>query len=897
MNVEGRGESGVALVGEALGEQEAEKGLPFQGPAGHVLNNALTRAGINRGSLSILNIIWCQPPNNELLGKDYYPPAAAQCMDRHTIPALKAIKPKVIVALGGIPFYNLVSGTHILDARGYPVWSDKYNAWVMPTVHPSYIQRGNYNYEAILIHDLQRAMEIAERGFKFKNGKYLLDPTPEEAMAWAKSALLSPHPMSVDIETPYKGSKEDTVELGEIGDPSYTILRLSFASRPYEGMSIPWRSEYMQVIRFLLESEKEKVWWNGIAYDIPRIRWNGVEPGGVQHDGMVAWHVLNSDLPKDLGTVATFLTPDQQRWKHLSEERPAYYNAVDADVALRCTLAAFEELKKAGLWKVYERHVLRFDKITSRMSKVGMPISRERQKEYAKKVADDRAALDKRLEEVVPLEIRPKFVYKNPPREREGLIKVGEQSIPTCSRCGFERPPKTHFAKATKKFPDRQCHGATITNVEVGQWARLEPLKVSYVLSLKYMEYMKHPKVFHGKGEDRKPTTNENALRQLLLKFPDDPYYPLVLKISKLRTLAGRYIGYPTEDGGIRGGLLIGRDDRVHTVFSHNPSTLRQASENPNMQNIPRGADDYSKLVKNMFVAGEGRVFIARDYSGIESILVGYFAGARQYTRISMIDIHTFTSLWTLYELEKKIKFEDVPQMDWSDADLRGHLREWKPKIKTTRQGVKHMGHAGNYGAKAKKVQEVLFDELGVMVPTKDIKKFLDFYYQLFPEIPAWHRNLARQVDGAHAEHDLMGLSTGAGYVRNPYGYLHRFYEVIRWKKIHGKWEWELGDSAKALIAFGPQSTAAGIMKEAAIRFDENHPELAQGLRLFVHDEILGEWMRRYTDEVLAKLKLEMEKPNPELPLDPAWDMGTHLAIPSEGKVGDVWGEMREVKD
>lgn len=543
MQVEGRGTSGVMLIGESLGEKEAEEGRPFVGPAGNLLNNALTRAGIDRGTLTIANIIFCQPPGNQLIGQPYYEPAAAQCMFRHTEPAIRAAKPKVIVALGGIAFYNLTGIGNILDTRGYPVWSDRYQAWVMPTVHPSFVMRGNYNYESVLIHDLQRAVEIAEHGFLPQWGNYLLDPTPSEALAWAREALKSNYPLSSDIETAGKsGQKEDQTDLGEVGDPSYIITRISFSSTPFEGMSVPWRSEYMAAIRLLLESEKDKVWWNG-AYDIPRIQYHGVEINGVNHDGMVAWHVLNSDLFKDLGGVATFLTPTQPRWKHLSSSRPAFYNAVDSDVALRCTLRAFEELKKAGLWRVYERHVLRLDQITGRMSKVGMPFDRERQMVYAKRIAERRKELDEKLETVVPLDIRRKFVYKNPPRDREGLVLVGKLEVPVCPNCGFERPPKTHFGKATKKFPERRCHGFSPELREIGQWARLEPLKVSWKLTLAYQDLMKHPKVFHGRGEDRKPTTNENALRQSLLRFPDDPYYPLVMEIAKLRTLAGRYVG------------------------------------------------------------------------------------------------------------------------------------------------------------------------------------------------------------------------------------------------------------------------------------------------------------------------------------------------------------------
>ena len=54
---------------------------------------------------------------------------------------------------------------------------------------------------------------------------------------------------------------------------------------------------------------------------------------GPIHDGMVMWHLLNSDLRKGLGFVATFYCKGLPRWKHLAATEPAQYNAVDAYAA------------------------------------------------------------------------------------------------------------------------------------------------------------------------------------------------------------------------------------------------------------------------------------------------------------------------------------------------------------------------------------------------------------------------------------------------------------------------------------------------------------------------------------------------------------------------------------
>lgn len=897
-------ELGVVFVGEALGEEEAASGEPFVGPAGQLLNNAMTRAGLDRSKIPILNAVWCQPPQNQLSGKPYFIPATTHCRHFHLDPELRRLKPKVIVALGGIAMHSLIGESGIEEARGYPVWSSKYNCWVLPTLHPSFIRRGQYPKEAFLIHDMQRAVDIAQNGWAFKWGDYLLDPTPQEALEWARTqlALYPDAEISADIETAGKSGKEDDLDLA---DGSYAITRISFSLADYTGMSIPWASPYMPAIRLLLENDRDKIWWNK-SYDVPRIRYNGVKIGGRQIDGMIAWHVLHTDLPKDLGSVTTILSPEQPRWKNMAQSRPAFYNAVDSDVARRNTMRAFKALKEAGLWPLYLRHILRVGEISDKMSERGMPIDAERRLAAAKTLQGKRAATDSELERVVPVEIRAKFVYANPPREAEreaaGLIRVGSREVPVCIHCGYERPPKTHFGKPTPKFPARHGKAGDTVIKDVGQWARLEPLKVSWQLILRYQEYKHHPKVMRGKGEDRKATTDENALRQMLLKYPDDEFYKLVIQERKLKTLQGRYIGYlEVDEQGVervRQGIVVGPDGLVHTTFNDNPSTLRWGSENPNMQNLPRTTNELTSLVKGMFVAPEGYTFIARDYASIESLLVGWLSGSKTYYRVSRIDAHTFVTLWVLYELEKRIPFADVPQLEWSDADLREYLGKMKGKFKHERQGVKHMGHATNYMSGAKRTQELLFDELEVMVPIREIKRFREFYLEsLFPEIGRWHSDLAVAVDGTRPRSPMVGQPTGAGYVRNAFGLKHNFYEVIQWTKVHGKWEWSFGEPAKSLIAFGPQSNASGIGKEALIRIEENRPEIADGLRLFIHDELLGMWPVDRTEEVLYKMKVEMEQPNPQFPLDPEWGMGEYMVVQTEGKVGRVWGEMKEVKD
>jgi len=55
----------IAIVGEAPGAQEEEKGMPFVGGSGQLLTKVLEKVGLNRSNLWITNVSKERPPNND----------------------------------------------------------------------------------------------------------------------------------------------------------------------------------------------------------------------------------------------------------------------------------------------------------------------------------------------------------------------------------------------------------------------------------------------------------------------------------------------------------------------------------------------------------------------------------------------------------------------------------------------------------------------------------------------------------------------------------------------------------------------------------------------------------------------------------------------------------------
>lgn len=335
-------------------------------------------------------------------------------------------------------------------------------------------------------------------------------------------------------------------------------------------------------------------------------------------------------------------------------------------------------------------------------------------------------------------------------------------------------------------------------------------------------------------------------------------------------------------------GFPVWSDGRVHTRLTHNPSSLRFSSVNPNLQNLPRlTSGDLAKWVKECFVAPEGYTFWARDYSGIEAVLVGYFAGSARYIRFAKLGVHAYLASHLVAR---------PADLSWSDADLRGYFKQLKKEEPVAYDTAKRCVHGSNYMMTPKK----MYDEYPETFSTiKAAATLQGCYFELFPEIRDWHRDLCDRVDGTKRRRGEEGESVdpwtlGISYVQNPFGYVHRFYSVLDWERIDGKWYSSFGEDAKRLVSFLPQSTAAGIIKRATKRiWAEDREVTGESLRLLIHDEIFGETLIKDVDRCLDVSQRLMEAPIPQLPLDPTWGLGEFLTIGTEPKVGPCWAQMR----
>jgi uracil-DNA glycosylase len=110
---EGQISAKIMFIGEAPGRSEDEKGKPFVGAAGQILDNVLKKAGIERSQVFITNIVKCRPPNNRVPEEDELI-ACRPYLDRQ----IALIKPKVICILGRTAYSSILGGSSITANRG-----------------------------------------------------------------------------------------------------------------------------------------------------------------------------------------------------------------------------------------------------------------------------------------------------------------------------------------------------------------------------------------------------------------------------------------------------------------------------------------------------------------------------------------------------------------------------------------------------------------------------------------------------------------------------------------------------------------------------------------------------------------------------------------------------------
>jgi len=701
-------------------------------------------------------------------------------------------------------------------------------------------------FQGVWVRDVQHAMATVGV-YHHHEPQYLLNPGQGDWQAWVRDALQGTTPLSFDIETQYtpKGIRSET-EDDETPVAEGAMLRIAFSHTPFAGVSVPWQQEYLEGITALLRSARPKLGWNCLAFDLPRLRAEGIEVGGRVYDYQDGWHLLQSDLPKGLEWVSSFYT-DYAPWKHLSEQSLARYAAIDVDVALQNARGIEADLRTAGQWTLFERHVVDLMPLLARAGRRGNRIDLTYQAALVADMQAEKGRLTDAAQTHVPRDLKPRATQATLPEPGvDHDVVLVPATVKQCAKCLQTITNKSAHLKGGKKNP---CHGAEIQLVPGTKptYAVIEPFNLGSSAQLAlYATAHTHPVGFNPKT--KQPSMDKTQLEKLHKAVgATHPVYGLALDYSRVAKTLSTYIYQPDAEG------------LIHTQYVNAPSTGRLASRNYNLQNVgKRETNPWAKKARRQIVARDGHIFVQADSTSIEAVVTGYLIGDPTFVEVAKQSIHAYL---TCKELGWAFTPETIEQVK----------REHKALYNQFKTAVYLLLYGGD-----PYLMHMTNPEL---FPTKrsaqDIQRKI---FALMPALPAWQTRVREQAKRE-------------GVLQSPWGYRHHFYDVYTFKRDgqgritldeQGVPEIKLGQDAKRALAFIPQNCAGAFCRDSLLRIGESSWGAYMPANVSVHDGYLLEVPEAMADAAEAFLVNVLTRPVPEL---------GGLQIPCETDRGYNWAD------
>lgn len=148
--------SNIMLIGEAPGEQEDLKGIPFVGKAGQLLDKMLASINLDRTKVYICNMLKCRPPKNRNPKEE----EMQVCIDFLRRQFL-IVKPKLIILLGSVASRFLLDETFSMN-KSHGVVFERKGVLFVPTFHPSALLRDE-NKKKLSYSDLLKIKDIIDK--------------------------------------------------------------------------------------------------------------------------------------------------------------------------------------------------------------------------------------------------------------------------------------------------------------------------------------------------------------------------------------------------------------------------------------------------------------------------------------------------------------------------------------------------------------------------------------------------------------------------------------------------------------------------------------------------------------------------------------------------------------
>ncbi|SNV87063.1 DNA polymerase I [Legionella pneumophila] len=301
------------------------------------------------------------------------------------------------------------------------------------------------------------------------------------------------------------------------------------------------------------------------------------------------------------------------------------------------------------------------------------------------------------------------------------------------------------------------------------------------------------------------PSTAESVLQELAFDYR---LPAVILEYRSLSKLVSTYIDALPK-------RINPKTHRVHTSYNQAvAATGRLSSSDPNLQNIPIRSEE-GRLIRTAFIAPEGSLIMAADYSQIELRIMAHLSQDDNLLR-------AFANGWDIHAATASEIFQ---------TNLEAVSKEQRRRAKAVNFGL-------IYGMSA----FGLAKQIGV--ERQDAQHYIDTYFRRYPKVLEYMERTRKQA------HQL-------GYVETLFGRRLYLPEINSRNLMRQK-------AAERTAINGPmQGTAADIIKKTMLaisNWEHSQKNPSAKMIMQVHDELVFEIRKEAVEECHAIIHKLMEQ-------------------------------------
>lgn len=691
----------ICFIGQAPGAEEDQRGVPFVGMAGQLLDRCLKARGILRSEVLVNNLFSQRPPeNNVAYYYSHYPDKLTWEGEEH-LARLKTwlsqlmqerqsgiSRPNLLVALGAESMYFLTGMTKITKYRGSVLPCTLVPGFkVYAMFHPSYVNRlmnepeerlqgqkkaQKQNALPLFLMDLERVKIQGESPEIPKVEREFRIVSSVQDFLGLMQTIMPPR-VTVDIETIQTGKGPIIWCVGFGVGPEFAftvpfIRRGRLVWTPQEEAVI-WH----EISKLFLDPSIEKDFHNG-GYDLSILgRYYGLRVANGsygdtmwQHQSTFPYLLKGLDTLTSIYTWEPYYKDDGKYWdgRRISDEAEYLYNCKDATTQFEVQYSSERRSKEQGMWGNYLRHIKVMPSLLEMMIR-GVKIDLEKK-------------------EVLQKEFRQ---------------KSGEASL------------------IVKELSGR--------NVNLGSPDQLQRLLYGY---LGLPIYYNH--------KTKKPTTDKDAVNKMRKKVREGSEEERILKaisdFRKFDKLASTY----TE-------LQIEGDGRVRTSYGF-VSTFRLSSSEShfggggNLQNIPVRTEE-GRMIRELFVPDPGFVMLASDLEKAEAMVIAWLAEDLEMIEAfqNHVDVH-WENTKKILSLPHELKYE-------KEKDYFVTVLNDEKEMYLLRHIGKTVEYADSYGMGPIMLQNILIRE-EIYLELAVCKRLLDQRRRARPMVVRWQGSIRDEI-------------------------------------------------------------------------------------------------------------------------------------------------------